>query len=169
MAGVGKTTLINKLLEDFGETLGFSVSYTTREVRKGERVGIDYRYVSKEEFAQKKFYETCKFSENYYGTSKEEIKRIKKEGKIPLLDVNVKSIKQLKQQQELVCSLIIFIKPPNPVLKTLEERLKKRSEITGENEDAIKKRLASAQIELEECENLKLKNIIINDYIRQCL
>ncbi|RXG53606.1 hypothetical protein Avbf_09477 [Armadillidium vulgare] len=151
--------------ERFWRNLGFLRIIHHTRIRKGERIGINYKYVSKEEFQQKEFYETCKFSENFYGTSKEEIKRIKKEGKIPLLDVNVKSIKQLQQQEELVCSLIIFIKPPNPVLKTLEERLKKRSEMTGENEDAIKKRLASAQIELEECENLKLKNIIINDYI----
>ncbi len=81
-----KGTLIGKLLEDLKDSVCLSVSHTTRTPRPGEVNGVNYHYITKEEFAtmigQEKFVEYNKYSDNFYGTSKEELLKWGKQNKV---------------------------------------------------------------------------------------
>jgi guanylate kinase len=77
-SGVGKSTLIKELNSKYPDSFGFSISYTTRAPRKGEQHGINYFFVSKNDFEklidQDDFIEWCEVHGNYYGTAKSQIK-----------------------------------------------------------------------------------------------
>ena len=134
-SGAGKTTVKSNLLAALSKELSFSVSATTRKIRGNEQEGIDYHFTNEDVF--KKLIEKKAFIEwemvypgLYYGTTIEELNRIWNEGKIPVLDIDVKGALNVKNQfGNLVLS--IFIEPPSiPVLK---ERLEKRGTDTAEN------------------------------------
>ena len=83
-SGVGKGTILNKLMEDKELKLAYSVSMTTREKRPGEEEGVNYYYVSKEQFEQAiengEMLEHAEFVGNYYGTPLKEVERLRGEG-----------------------------------------------------------------------------------------
>ena len=99
-SGAGKTTLINRLLESESSFM-FSISTTTRHKRKGEADGVHYHFVTKDEFCRMiendEFVEWAEVYGNYYGTTKKEVDRIKKTGKIPLFDVDIQGSRNLKK------------------------------------------------------------------------
>jgi guanylate kinase len=125
-SGAGKTTLIEKLLIQ-NPVFEFAVSTTTRIKRAGESEGKNYYFVSYDEFMQMvdrgEFLEWAKVHDNYYGTTKKEVDRIKALSKIPIFDVDVQGARSLRNKLQNVIS--IFIIPPS--IQELEKRLRHRS------------------------------------------
>ena len=131
-SGSGKTTLC-KALRKVREDILWSVSFTTREPRKNEKNGLDYHFVSKNEFKQrikeKDFIEWQNVHGNYYGTSRIILKDAIKENKILLFEVDVKGALSLKENNP-ENTFTIFILPPS--LEDLRLRLIKRGSDTKE-------------------------------------
>src|SRR3990167_2912057 len=123
-SGGGKTTLIRMLTKEYEKILE-SVSFTTRETREDEREGIDYFFISKEDFEEKIrsgfFLEYAKVYDNYYGTSKEYVKKHLNEGKHVVLVIDTQGALSLKNKVE---ASYIFISPPS--LEELKMRIIKR-------------------------------------------
>ena len=145
-SGAGKTTIAKEILRRI-PNLEFSVSACSRPIRKGEKDGVDYYFLTIEDFKRKidndEFLEWQEvYPGSYYGTLKSEMQRIWNDGKNVMFDVdtfggiNIKKIYKDK-------ALSIFIK--TPTIETLEERLKARG---TETEDSLKKRMDKAKIEL---------------------
>jgi guanylate kinase len=145
-SGSGKSTLVKRLLDAMPE-LSFSVSACTRSPRGNEQHGIEYYFISVEEFKQHiqqdDFIEwEMVYEGKYYGTLKTEIDRIINAQLIPLVDIDIKGALKVKQQYEHALS--IFIKAPN--LEILKERLIKRGTDSAES---IQERLDKAAEELQ--------------------
>jgi guanylate kinase len=140
-SGAGKTTLAHKLLDEFDD-VEFSVSFTTRPSRRGERDGFDYSFVSNEKFdamvAADEFAEWAVVHGNQYGTSRAVVEAGLAEGHDVVFDVDWQGGKQLREQWP-EDALMVFILPPNLVI--LEERLRNRA---TDEEDVIRRRLKTA-------------------------
>lgn len=145
-SGAGKTTLINRLLKS-DESFLFSVSTTTRHMRNYEMDGFDYNFVTREAFQEMidrgEFIEWAEVYGNYYGTTKKEVDRIRKSGKIPLFDVDIQGTKNLRATLE--GGIYIFIIPPSAAI--LKERLVGRQ---TESDEQLSIRLANARHEISE-------------------
>ena len=146
-SGSGKTTIVRHLLaqEKFG--LEFSISATSREPRGEEKDGVDYYFISRDEFINKikndEFLEWEEvYTENFYGTLKTEVERIWAKGKHVIFDIDVAGGLRIKKKfpEE---TLAVFVKPPS--VDELKRRLKKRK---TESEDKINMRIAKASVEL---------------------
>src|SRR5258707_436143 len=126
-SGSGKSTLVNELLKSVHD-LDFSISYTTRSPRGSEKNGKQYYFVSRSEFEtmirDDQFLEHAEVFGNYYGTARRFLRDAEKNGRDLLLDIDVQGAAQI--QRKLPSATSVFILPPNR--KTLEERLRKRSE-----------------------------------------
>src|SRR5215213_3823106 len=115
-SGAGKTSITRYLLNRFPDQLAFSVSAATRQSRGNEKNGVDYYFMSQEDFANKiqqgEFVEwEMVYEGKYYGTLKSELQRIWLENRIPVLDIDVKGAIHV-QQQFPDTTLSIFIEPP---------------------------------------------------------
>jgi len=157
-SGAGKTTLIREILKNYNN-IKFSVSHTSREIRDNEKNGVDYYFVSKQEFKRgvelEQFVEWNFHFDCYYGTSKSEIiDSINR--KIPLLlelDVNgALAIQKLYPNQ----TISIFIEPPS--LDDLKIRLEKRG---SDSKDKINRRLQRIEFELSHKSNFDFT--VVND------
>jgi len=163
-SGAGKTTIKTKLLAEIPELMSFSVSATTRKIRAGEKDGVDYVFLNEDEFKQKiehqEFIEwEMVYPGLYYGTTLDEMKRIWRNGKTPLLDIDVKGALNVKKQfGENV--LTIFIDPPS--IEILRERLTNRG--TDSNEH-IQTRINKATEEIGYKKNFD--TIILNDDLKK--
>lgn len=145
-SGAGKTSISKYLLQEFPQ-FAFSISATTRAPRGTEQDGVEYHFISKSTFEgyiyQDAFLEYEMVYEGlYYGTLKSELDRIWNQGKIPLLDIDVKGAIKVQKQLGEKC-LSIFIQPPS--LEALKERLQKRQTETPES---IQMRLDKAAYEI---------------------
>ena len=146
-SGAGKTSITKHLLKTFPNKLAFSISAATRSRRDYEKDGVDYYFLSVEEFKEKiqhnSFVEwEMVYDGKYYGTLKSEIHRIWKEEKVPLLDIDVKGAVHV-QQQHPEHSLSLFIEPPSV------DELKKRLQGRGtESAESLATRLNKATYEL---------------------
>src|SRR6201985_2234869 len=145
-SGAGKTTIVHHLLTKFPD-LEFSISATTRQARGEEKDGIDYYFISKEEFlhriAKKQFVEFEEvYSGTFYGTLREEIERIWQNGKTVIFDIDVEGGLHLKRKYNEQ-ALAIFVQPPS--LEVLKERLSGRGTDSAEK---LKERFAKAEKEL---------------------
>jgi guanylate kinase len=144
-SGVGKGTLINRLLEKFSGKYALAVSHTTRQPRRGEINGVHYHFVTpdamKKGIASELFVEHAQVHANMYGTSLEAVDRIHKSGRICVLDVDTKGVQQLKSCQ--FPARYVFILPPS--LEALESRLRSRG---TESEEQLKIRLENAKTEI---------------------
>ena len=145
-SGAGKTSITRHLMEKF-PVLTFSVSAATREPRGDEKNGVDYHFISEENFKYKiqhdEFAEwEMVYEGKYYGTLKAELHRIWDAGKVPVLDIDVKGAIHVQQEfGEGVLS--IFIEPPSV------DELKKRLHGRGtENDESIAARISKASYEL---------------------
>ncbi|MBE0650005.1 MAG: guanylate kinase [Bacteroidales bacterium] len=162
-SGSGKTTLVHYIMTQFSN-LEFSVSATNRKARPDERDGVDYYFLSTEIFREKvakgEFVEWEEVYDNqFYGTLRSEIERIRDKGNSVIFDVDVKgglSIKKIYGDE----ALAIFIRPPS--IAVLESRLRHRS---TESEESIIKRIARASYELG-FEN-KFDIVLINDELEK--
>ena len=160
-SGSGKTTIVRHLI-DLDIDLVFSVSATSRPPRNHEKHGVDYYFLTPEEFRRKAdagdFIEWEEvYTNQYYGTLKAEIERLRELGKHVLFDIDVEGGLNLKRQFGTE-ALAIFIQPPS--IKVMEERLRKRG---TDPEDQLRKRLDKAAQELEYAS--KFDQVILNDQL----
>lgn len=160
-SGVGKGTVINEFKNRPELKLVFSVSMTTREKRPGEEEGVNYYYVTKEEFEKAQeageLLESAEFVGNWYGTPLKEVERLRDEGKNVLLEIDVQGCRQVKEK--VPDALTIFIVPPN--MEELEKRIRGRR---TEAEEIIQERLAKAAREMEMTNEYKY--VICNDDVK---
>lgn len=134
-SGAGKTSVKSRLLNTLKKELSFSVSATTRKMRGNEKEGVDYHFINEEAFnelvATNSFVEwEMVYQGLYYGTTIAEINRIWGEGKVPVLDIDVKGALNVKKKYGNDV-LSIFIEPPS--IEVLKERLIKRGTDSEEN------------------------------------
>ncbi len=157
-SGSGKTTLTKRVTQAI-DNLRFSVSCTTRHPRPKERDGVDYRFISKEQFEDmgrnSKFLEWATVHGNLYGTPIEGLERAKSLGIDLILDVDVRGAKSIKNKYG--SGVYIFITPSS--VNVLKDRLVKRKEGMAE----ITKRLENALEEMREMHHYDY--IIINDSV----
>lgn len=143
-SGAGKTTLCNRLRQEF-QDIRFSVSHTTRAPRTGELDGREYHFVAHAEFesmiADAQFAEWAAVHGRLYGTSKREIERARAEGGGVLFDIDYQGARQLRAHYPEAVG--VFVLPPS--LAELERRLRGRG---TEDEDATRRRLAAAKLEI---------------------
>ena len=144
-SGCGKTTLLNRIMANL-PGLAFSISHTTRPPRLGEMHGKDYYFVDSPAFVAMRDQEPSGFLEyaevhgNLYGTSVEEVNRLRQQGLDVVLDIDVQGAAQVQAQTETVA---VFIAPPS--MAELEKRLRKRG---SETEASVVRRLENARKEL---------------------
>jgi guanylate kinase len=143
-SGSGKSTLVHRLLETV-TGLTFSISYTTRPPRPTEVNGVDYNFISKQEFEERlersEFLEYALVFENYYGTNRCSLEAATHEGKDLVLDIDVQGARQLKVA--IPEAISIFVLPPSR--QVLEQRLRARSQ---DSEEVIQRRLRGAAEEV---------------------
>lgn len=168
-SGVGKGTIVQKLLDGYPKLFTTTVSHCTRKPRVSEANGVAYFFISRSEFLslieQNAFAEYTMYNGDYYGTSKQTIKDQMARGLIVLLDIDLQGVKQMKAQScnsSIIDARYVFIKPPT--FDALEARLKSRG---TETDESIQKRLARARVELEyACSTPSIYDkVIINDNI----
>ena len=158
-SGTGKSTVIAELLKQRGD-IHFSVSFTTRAPRAGEQDGVNYNFVSREEFermiADNELLEYAEYVGNYYGTSMKVIHDKLDAGIDVLLDIEVQGAAKVRER----CpeALLIFIAPPS--FEELSKRLHNRN---TDSEEVISGRLEKAKVELKEIP--KYDYLVINDQI----
>lgn len=160
-SGVGKGTLISRLLADQPQDFGFSVSVTTRGPRPGELDGTHYHFLSLEEaeaqIEQGAFVEYARVHGTLYGTPRSSVDAVTATGAVCILDIDVQGAEQVKRSGLL--AKYIFIAPPS--FEALEARLRGRA---TETEDKILKRLAGARNEmLKKDEPGFFDVVIVND------
>lgn len=145
-SGAGKTSITKHLMAVFPQ-LAFSISAATRKPRANEINGVDYYFISVEEFQQKILNEEfveweMVYEGKYYGTLKSELKRMWAHEQIPVLDIDVQGAIHV-QKEYPVNSLFIFIKPPS--IDELQKRLEGRG---SESADSLHARINKAAYEL---------------------
>lgn len=163
-SGSGKTTLVHYLLNKPELNLAFSISAASREKRDGEIHGKDYYFITPEDFKKKiendEFVEWEEvYKDNFYGTLKEEVERLRNQGKNIIFDIDVKGGLNIKKQFPKD-SLAIFVEPPS--VEELIMRLKNRKTETPEK---IKMRIDKAEEELKFAD--KFDVIILNDKLEK--
>lgn len=146
-SGAGKTSITRYLLRKYAGQLAFSISAATRKARGNEKSGVDYYFMSGEEFTNKIQHEEfveweMVYEGKYYGTLKSELQRIWAEGKTPVLDIDVKGAIHV-QQQFPETTLSLFIEPPS--VDELKRRLTGRG---TESEESLNARVSKAAYEI---------------------
>ena len=157
-SGAGKSSLINKIIDEIGDCY-FSISTTTRPMRPGEKEGVDYHFVSVEEF--KKGIERDEFLEyalvhgNYYGTSLKPVKEALAQGKLVIFDIDVQGNVSVNSRLGDITTSV-FIVPPS--LSELERRLRARG---TDSEEVIQQRIENAKKEIQRVSEYDF--LLIND------
>ena len=161
--GAGKTTL-SKKIQQSESTFKISVSHTTRKARPNEVDGVDYHFVTEEEFKillkKNAFYEHSVIFGNYYGTSKASVDDIINKKFNVLFDIDWKGAKQLGAFKELNL-LKIFILPPSK--EELEKRLIARNQ---DGKESIKKRVLAYSQDIKHAN--EYDHVITNDNVENC-
>jgi len=156
-SGVGKGTLIKKLLERV-PGLELSVSATTRPPRPGERDGVDYHFLSEQEFdrllAEDQFMEHASYSGHRYGTLVSEVEPRLERGAGVVLEIELQGARQIRAR--MPDAVLVFVAPPSP--EALRERLEKRG---TDSEEEIERRLRVASDEL--AAQSEFRHVILND------
>lgn len=157
VAGGGKSTLITKILEKY-PVIHFSISYTSRPVRKNDEPGVNYHFVSKTEFekliGEDFFFEYALVHDNYYGTPKKFIEEEIAKGNKVILDIDVQGFRIIKNKFNDLRS--IFILPPSEEIWI--SRLRNRG---TDSDEIIEKRIKNGRNELKAVNEYDFK--IIND------
>ncbi len=142
-SGCGKGTILSEILKEDGYY--YSVSATTRNPREGEVDGVNYHFISKEEFqkriSENGMLEYAQYCGNYYGTPKKEVDEMRSKGRDVILEIEVQGAMKVKK----LCpdAVFIFIAPPS--VAELERRLRKRG---TETDEVIAQRVAEAEGEI---------------------
>jgi len=162
-SGVGKGTLIRGLLERMPE-LELSVSATTRDPRPGEEHGVDYHFLTPEQFEARvragDFVEHARYSGNRYGTLRSELERRLSEGAGVVLEIEVQGARQVRAA--MPDSVAVFIAPPSR--EALRARLVGRGTDSSEQVD---ERLKTAENELEA--QPEFAHVVVNDRLEQAI
>ena len=163
-SGAGKSSITRHLLRTFSDRLAFSISAATRASRGSEKNGVDYYFMSQEDFTNHIQHEAfveweMVYEGKYYGTLKSELQRIWQAGKIPVLDIDVKGAIHV-QQQFPETTLSLFIEAPS--VDELQRRLQGRG---TETEESLQARINKAAYELSFKHSFD--HIIVNDNLER--
>lgn len=162
-SGAGKTTLLRRLAERRPNT-AFSVSFTTRKPRPGEKDGRDYSFVSEEEFnrmaREGAFAEWAEVHGSLYGTSRQRLEEMLGQGLDVLHDVDVQGARQMRKVYP--DAVYVFVLPPS--MDALRKRLTGRG---SDAEEAVARRLRKAAVEIGEYESYNY--VIVNDVLEEAL
>jgi guanylate kinase len=157
-SGGGKTTIARALLTA-RENLGFSISATTRAPRIGEKDGVDYHFLTVDEFVERRergeFLEWAEYSGNLYGTLEAEVERVLGEGRHVVLDIEIEGAKQVREHRSDVAS--IFVLPPSA--DVLVKRLVGRDQDGADTR--VRARLERAMEEVREASEYDY--VVVND------
>ena len=157
-SGCGKSSLINEILK-LEENIYFSISTTTREIREGEKEGVNYHYISVEQFEKEieegAFLEWAKVHGNYYGTSLKPIYKAIDENKLVILDIDVQGHAIVKEKFPRILTSLFLTTPSK---EELQKRLEKRG---TDSPETIKTRLINAQEEMARIDEYEF--LLIND------
>ena len=157
-SGAGKTSIARYIL-DKDKNIKLSVSLTTRKKRKNEKAGIDYYFISKDAFETKIknnfFLEWATVFGNYYGTSREKVKKTLEEGNDVLFDIDWQGTQQLSDNKDFDL-VTIFILPPSKTV--LEKRLNNRAQ---DSKIEVIKRMSQASDEISHY--MEYNYIVINN------
>lgn len=160
-SGAGKGTLVAELLKRV-PSISRAVTVTTRPPRRGERNGVDYYFVTKEEFNEGRergdFLEWALVHGNYYGTPKAEVEKKLKDGYDVVLVIDVQGAARVKEKMPE--SYLIFIKPPS-----VEELIKRLQLRKTETQQEVSRRIARARAEMALAE--KYDYVVINDEVNR--
>ncbi|MEA1914747.1 MAG: guanylate kinase [Campylobacterota bacterium] len=160
-SGCGKSSLLKELYKEINNYY-FSISTTTRGIREGEQDGIDYNFVSKEQFEHdikdENFLEWAKVHDNYYGTSLKPIMDAVNDGKLVIFDIDVQG-HDIVQEKLAHLTTSVFI--TTPTLSELQHRLDNRNTDTQE---VINKRIQNAKLEINALD--RYDYFIINDDLK---
>lgn len=142
-SGCGKGTILGEILKD--DSFYYSISATTRAPREGEQDGVNYHFITKEEFeqriAQGGMLEYAQYCGNYYGTPKKEVEQMREAGRDVILEIEVEGAMKVR----VLCpdAVFLFIAPPS--VEELRRRLNKRG---TEAAEVIEERVSQAAREL---------------------
>ncbi len=162
-SGVGKGTVVGKVLESL-DNVYLSVSATTRQMREGEKEGVNYFFKTKNEFQEmidtNQFLEWAEFAGDFYGSPKFNINNYLSCGKDVILEIEIQGAKQIKKK----CpdSVLIFLAPPS--FEELEARLIKRK---TESIEKVKIRLKKAKEEMNETKLFHY--LVVNDDLKEAV
>lgn len=161
-SGCGKSTLLKEVYKEISDYY-FSISTTTRQPRVGEENGVDYFFVSKEEFEKDieddNFLEYALVHGNYYGTSLKPINKALEEKKLVIFDIDVQGHELVRNKLDSIVTSV-FITTPS--LKVLEDRLNSRN---TDNKEVIENRIKNAKAEVEYFRDYDY--LIINDNLEE--
>jgi guanylate kinase len=169
-SGVGKGTIIGRLMEDRPETYAFCVSHTSRKPRDGEVDGVNYHFSTFDQMAamhaEGKFLEMCTVHGNSYGTSKAALEAVGLSGKVPIVEIDVQGAQKMKTQQGSLNIFYMFIAAPS--MAELKARLTGRGTDTQEK---AKVRLETAEAEMKFMEANKgfFDTVFVNDDLERTL
>lgn len=161
-SGCGKGTILGEILKD--DSFYYSISATTRAPREGEQDGVNYHFITKEEFeqriAQGGMLEYAQYCGNYYGTPKKEVEQMRDAGRDVILEIEVEGAMKVRA----LCpdAVFLFIAPPS--VEELRRRLNKRG---TEAAEVIEERVSQAARELSYAD--RYDYIIVNGELEKAI
>lgn len=162
-SGVGKGTVRKYISTKKGFDFDFSISMTTRKPRDNETDGVEYYFVSKEEFQKRldadQFLEHAEFVGNFYGTPRDKVEELRNQGKNVLLEIEINGASQVIEKTKGDDRVVSFFLMP-PSIQKLEERIRGRK---SESEDVIKMRLEKGANEMKVANMYDY--VIVNDSV----
>ena len=165
-SGTGKTTICKKIINR-DKRIKLSVSHTTRSPRDNEMNGVDYFFVSSDEFNSKildqSFLEYARVFGNFYGTSEKNVRDSLSKDFDVLFDIDWQGAAQILKSN-LAKIVTIFLVPPSK--EVVLERLEERSNETGDNYKAVQKRMSEYENEMSHAN--EYDHIVVNDNIEEC-
>jgi guanylate kinase len=160
-SGTGKTTLLKQAFKVLPR-VQFSVSATTRSIRKGEKNGVDYHFVNPTEFERlledNALLEWAEVYGNCYGTLREPVETALRGGQSILLEIDVQGARQIREK--LPEAVLVFVLPPS--LEAIEKRLRGRS---TDSEEIISRRVAEAMVQISACGEFDY--LVVNDDLEE--
>ena len=163
-SGAGKTTLVHAVVTKHQERLRFSISYTTRQPRRNEADGVDYLFVTKDEFLRLRdegeMLEYAEVFDNFYATSRSQVEKHLAEGYDVILEIDWQGARQVRESMPECVS--IFILPPS--VEELERRLRDRRTDAPE---VIERRLRDSLSDMSHWDEFDF--VIINDDLNQAI
>ena len=163
-SGAGKGTVIKKLMREYGDSYALSISATTRDPRPKEKHGVDYFFVTKEEFEsmieKDELVEYAQYVSNYYGTPRKYVEEQLLAGKNVILEIEIQGA--LKIKEKFPETTLLFLTAPNA--KELQKRLTGRG---TESQEVVDARLSRAYEESLGVENYDY--IVVNDELDECV
>lgn len=161
-SGCGKGTMLEEILKD--KSFAISVSATTRAPREGEKDGVNYHFLTREDFEQRiadgKFIEHAEYCQNLYGTLSSEVDGRLEQGLNVILEIEPQGAMKIREKRP--DAIFIFVVPPS--INELRRRLKKRG---TETDEVIEERVSKAAWEISQAE--KYDYVIVNDALEDAV